>query len=199
MAGWWDGLSKAFEVVSGLSSRGSRPETGGDDPSLPASRGLLGGFEARMAGVLVSALHEAFARDAARLDAERAQAEAEARRAEAALRLELARQEAERQLGQVRAAAAMDILVWLASVVVVVAQPPSSLVAKSLFAAAWLALTLAVGAAFIAYARVSERAAAAGGPGTELPTPSRIVARASMLTVAGLGLTAAAVLASLLR
>lgn len=197
MPGWWDGVSKAFEIVTGLASGGHRAAD--DDPSVPASRGLLGGFEARMAGVLVSALHEAFARDAARLDAERAQADAEAKRAEAALRLELARQEAERQLGQVRAAVGIDIVVWLASVLLIAAHPPVSLVAKGLLAAGWLALTGGVGAAFLAYTRVSQRAAAIRSAyADELSARIPALDVASWLTVGGLGLTAAAVLAILI-
>ena len=53
---------------------------------------MLGHLEARLTGVMVSALKEAFDRDAARLDLERAALDDQRRRAEEALRLELVRQ-----------------------------------------------------------------------------------------------------------
>ena len=69
---------------------------------VPTSRapagGLLGHVEARLTGVVISALKEAFDRDAARLDAERAALDDQRRRAEEALRLELVRQAADRAL-----------------------------------------------------------------------------------------------------
>ena len=53
-----------------------------------------GGLEARLAGVVVAALKEAFDRDTQRLELEREQLDAERQRAERALRLELRRQAA---------------------------------------------------------------------------------------------------------
>lgn len=191
MAGWWDGVGKAIEVVSGLA--GGRRHDEGD---LSQPRGLMGGLEARLAGVLVSALHEAFARDAARLDAEREQAEAERQRAEAALRLEVARQEADRQLGQLRVLVGIDVIVWLASLLMIALHPPTDVVTKVLLGCAWLALTAGVGAAFVAYGRISEKASVAlaeqGAPVHHRP---RVLEAASWLTVGGLGLAAASVIA----
>src|SRR3954453_10252973 len=74
--------------------------------------GGLGQVEARLAGVVVAALKEAFDRDSARLEMERAQIDAERRRAEEALRAELRRQEAERMLGQLRLVAVMALATW---------------------------------------------------------------------------------------
>ena len=59
---------------------------------IEAAARTPGGLEARMAGVVVAALKEAFDRDTRRLELERDQLDAERERAERALRLELQRQ-----------------------------------------------------------------------------------------------------------
>ena len=64
--------------------------------------GAMGGLETRLAGVVVAALKEAFDRDTRRLDLEREQMAAERLRAERALRLELRRQAADREIARVR-------------------------------------------------------------------------------------------------
>jgi hypothetical protein len=193
-SGWWDGVAKAIEIVGGLTGGGRASNE--PDPAQQG-RGLMSGIEARLAGVLVSALHEAFARDAVRLDVEREQAEAESRRAEVALRLEMARQEADRQLAQLRAIVAIDIVVWLASLLAVVFHPATGALATVLLAGAWAALTAGVGAAFVAYGRVSDgaslKANTLGSPAAS--TRPRVLETASWLTVGGLGLAAASVIA----
>jgi len=70
------------------------------DSRVPAAP--LGGLETRLAGVVVAALKEAFDRDAHRLDIERERIEAERKRADRALRLELARQAGDREIGRLR-------------------------------------------------------------------------------------------------
>src|SRR4051812_44069368 len=92
---------RVLDTVSGLAQlteRFRRPATA--DPAGPLAPsgggGALGGLEARMAGVLVAALKEAFDRDSTRLEMERSQIEGERRRAEEALRAELRRQAGER-------------------------------------------------------------------------------------------------------
>src|SRR5437899_7869057 len=60
------------------------------------------GIEARLAGVVVAALKEAFDRDTRRLELEREQAAAERARAERVLRLELHRQAGDREIGRLR-------------------------------------------------------------------------------------------------
>lgn len=196
-SGWWNGVGKAIEIVSALARSGGR---GGDnEPGTLQSRGVMGGIEARLAGVLVSALHEAFARDAARMDAEREHAAAERERAERALRLEIARQEADRQAAHLRALVAIDVVIWLASLVALVLHPPAGMGATVLLAAAWLVLVAAMAAAFVAYSRVSAAASQAlrqDGP------PSRLseapISAASWLMVAGFALSAASVIALML-
>src|SRR5207247_1127443 len=65
---------------------------------VPGGPGGPGGLEARLAGVVVAALKEAFDRDTRRLELERAELEAERERADRALRLELRRQAGDRAL-----------------------------------------------------------------------------------------------------
>src|ERR671927_1460911 len=72
----------------------------------------LGQIEARLAGVVVAALKEAFDRDRARMDLERTHLDAERQRAEQALRAELGRQAAELALARIRTTAIMAIGVW---------------------------------------------------------------------------------------
>ena len=98
---------RVLDTVSGLAQlteRLRRPAGAGSGrAAAPSGAGALGGLEARMAGVLVAALKEAFDRDSTRLEMERSQIEAERRRAEEALRAELRRQAGERALGQLQA------------------------------------------------------------------------------------------------
>src|SRR5215212_1707606 len=89
----------------------SRPSPGADLEA--AGGGLLGHVEARLTGVVISALKEAFDRDAARLDAERAALDDQRRRAEEALRLELVRQAADRALTGLRAVGVLDLIIWI--------------------------------------------------------------------------------------
>src|SRR5690349_24075380 len=89
----------------------------------PGAGGPMANLETRLAGVVVAALKEAFDRDRARMDLERAQFDAERQRAEEALRAELQRQAAERALGQVRIIAAMAIGVGMISAALGVWMP----------------------------------------------------------------------------
>ncbi|HSK11161.1 MAG TPA: hypothetical protein VK911_16380 [Vicinamibacterales bacterium] len=207
MAGWWSKVEKAIDLAAGVATRRS-PES---DPNLGTTdepRGLVGSFEAKMAGVLVSALREAFNRDAARLEAEREQAEHERRRAELALRLEVARQAAEREAARLRAVGVLAIVVWLASLLFVAVHPVDSGAGRVVLALAWACLTAAVAAAFLGYRRVrdtAERVPPLEGemhPASGRPTPSpppRFAAAdaASWLAVGGLALAAASLLVSM--
>src|SRR5437868_4602799 len=61
-----------------------------------------GPVETRLAGVVVAALKEAFDRDHTRLELERERLEVERRQAERAMKMELARQTGDRELGRLR-------------------------------------------------------------------------------------------------
>lgn len=201
MAGWWKRVEKALDVWAGVRETPASTAAPGDpDSQASAARGLVAGFEARMAGILVSALREAFNRDAARLEAEREQAEHERRRAELALQLEVSRQAADREAGRLRAVGLLALVVWLASLLFVAVRPFDGVPEQVLLGLAWACLTGALGAVFAGYRRVKEVAERAVAPsGGGVPAPPRIVAgeAASWLAVAGLGLAAVSLLISL--
>ena len=79
-----------------------------------------GGLEARLAGVVVAALKEAFDRDTRRLELEREQLDAERERAERALRLELQRQAADREIGRLRLLAGVAVAGWLGTLLLAI-------------------------------------------------------------------------------
>src|SRR5436190_7244882 len=81
--------------------------------------GPLGGLEARLAGVVVAALKEAFDRDTRRLELQRAELEAGRERADRALRLELRRQAGDREIGRLRLLAGMAAASWLGTLFLV--------------------------------------------------------------------------------
>jgi hypothetical protein len=108
---------RVLDTLGGLVQLTGRARRGEVDSGLQttAGGGPLGQLEARLAGVVVAALKEAFDRDSARLELERSQVDAERRRAEAAFQAELRRQAADRALGQLRLVAVMAIGTWALS------------------------------------------------------------------------------------
>lgn len=123
--------------------------------SPTALQGLAGQVEARLTGVVVAALKEAFDRDHARLELERAQMEEERRRADEALRLELRRQTADRELGRLRLLAGAAMVGWIASVAMLAMRASTASVpARIVIALSWLLLLGALAAAFTAQRRV---------------------------------------------
>lgn len=131
-----------------------------DDPQQQlevAGRGVggLGGFEARLAGVVVAALKEAFDRDTRRLELERSQLEAERERAERTLRLELLRQSGEREIGRLRLLAGVAGASWIATLVLFVSGRIAGLPARTALGGGWLLLLAAIATSFVAQARVA--------------------------------------------
>jgi hypothetical protein len=158
------GLFRAFEAAVALrevakrfSARTSEAEPSTSMQPPPAMvQGLAGQLESRLTNVVVAALKEAFDRDHARLELERAQLEQERRRAEQALRQELRRQAADRELSRLRLLAGVSLAGWIASVGMFAAGVAGgSVVARVLMAAGWLLLLGALGAAFNAQAHIS--------------------------------------------
>ena len=111
-----------------------------------------------MAGVVVAALKEAFDRDTRRLELERDQLAAERERAERALRLELQRQAADREIGRLRLLAGVAVAGWLVTLLLAI-WPGSRMVATTVARVAlgggWLLLGAALAASFSAQARVA--------------------------------------------
>jgi len=204
MAGWWDRLEKAIDVAVGIaSSRSAKVDSHVPAEPTAGRGGLISSFEAKMAGVLVSALKEAFNRDAARLEAEREDAAHERRRAELALQLEMARQAAERDAARLRAVGVLALVVWLASLLYVTIHPVGGGASRVILGIAWACLTGAIAAAFVGYGRVRDAAARlpALPPDGMLAPP--VVPRfasadaASWLAVGGLALAATSLLVSM--
>ena len=162
--------------------------------------GLLGHVEARLTGVVISALKEAFDRDAARLDAERAALEEQRRRAEEALRLELVRQTADRALARVRSIGVLALAIWVVSVLFAMRLPAGFAGAgRIVLACGWAALLGAMAASFASHGHISRWAGAAQASratAADLPENGPVIA-APWLVLAGLALVAGSLLLAL--
>ena len=166
-------LFKAFDTVMALREV-ARRVTGTPAPTASVDGGLVhntgggigGHIEARLTNVVVAALKEAFDRDHARLELERAQLEEARRRAEEAMRQELRRQAADRELARLRLLAGTALVGWIASVGVFVARLGSATTpSRVLMALGWLLLLSAIATAFTAQGRAG-REIASGGDGS---------------------------------
>src|SRR5437763_15482394 len=93
--------------------RSTRTPAEAESQQLAAGSRAFGHLESRRAGVVVTALKEAFDRDTRRLELEREQVESERLRAERTLRLELLRQAGEREIGRLRLVAGVAVASWL--------------------------------------------------------------------------------------
>jgi len=190
------GLFKAYDAVMALRDAARRFSAPPPPPEHTlqtqqgAGQGLGGQLETRLTSVVVAALKEAFDRDHARLELERAQLDEERRRAEAALRLELRRQAADRELARLRLLAGASMTGWIASVVMFAAGVAGgSVLARVALAAGWLLLLGALGAAFTAQGRVGS-----SQPDGDRAPDTAVADAALWLLVAGLGTTAVSLL-----
>jgi len=180
------------DLARGRRSRASAPDDAASQ-QLEASPRAFGGLEARLAGVVVAALKEAFDRDTRRLELERDQLEAERQRAERALRLELLRQAADREIGRLRLLAGIAVAGAMSALLLTLV--PGRLAAagsgsRALLAAGWLMLLGATAASFAAQASIGR---ALQGSVEEIPsTPAGAIA--AWLIVVGLSLVGLAVL-----
>jgi hypothetical protein len=190
----WAGV---IDTVGGLVQIARRFRQGASEglagTQMPA--GGLGQVEARLAGVVVAALREAFDRDSARLEMERAQIDAERQRAQEALRAELRRQEAERMLGQLRLIAVMAIATWGLSAALGVWMPGMrDSMPRVLLGMGWALAFGALASAFAGWQHVSLRSSDPSS-GIALAHPSTTVA--PWLLIGSLALTGAGLLAAL--
>jgi hypothetical protein len=203
-------LNTAWKVAQGIlgladmSRRVLSPENGprrepGSDLE-PIAGGLLGQFETRLTGLVVSALKEAFDRDAQRLEAERVALDEQRRRAEEALRLELVRQAADRALARLRAIGALALAIWIVSVLFAMRLPEGFAGAgRVVLACGWASLLAAMTAAVTAHGHVSRWAATAQTSRTaaaDLPEGGASAA-APWLALSGLALVAGSLLMAL--
>jgi hypothetical protein len=152
---------RVIDTVGGLAQMTGklRPRANPDAGLTPAAE-PGGGLEARLAGVVVAALKEAFDRDRARMDLERAQLESERKRADEALAAELRRQAAEQALWQLRIIAIMAITGWMLSAALAAWLPGMrGTVPRSLLGTGWLLAFAALGCAFVGAQAVSAESA----------------------------------------
>lgn len=195
---WMKVLDTVGSLVQ-LSTRFRRDAAGDTAVGAPGAPGTSGGpLEARLAGVVVAALQEAFDRDRARMDMERSQVEAEQRRAAEALAAELRRQMSERALSQLRMITIIAVAAWMLSAALAVWLPDMrNLLPRTLLGGGWAIGFIAIGCAFAGWQAISEwtgnlGAAAAGGP-----PRSAAAAAAPMLVLLSLALIAASILTAL--
>jgi len=166
-------LFKAFDTAMALREVAKRitgspapPPVGDSGLVHNSGGGIAGHIEARLTNVVVAALKEAFDRDHARLELERAQIEEQRRRAEEAMRQELRRQAADRELARLRLLAGTALVGWIASVGVFVARLGSATTpARIAMAMGWLLLLSAMATAFTAQGRAG-RDIVGGGDGS---------------------------------
>jgi hypothetical protein len=152
------------------------------------AQGLAGQIETRLTSVVVAALKEAFDRDHARLELERAQLEEERRRADEALRLELRRQAVDRELARLRLLGGTALVGWIASVIVfAVHAGAASVAARVVMGAGWLLLLGALAVAFTAQGRVNGRV-------SDRSQPIESGAASLWLLITGLAVTAMSLL-----
>ena len=188
-------ILKAFDTVMVIREAAKRLK--GDPPppesglATTAPGALPAHLEASLTNVVVAALKEAFNRDHARLELERAQLEEQRRRAEEAMRAELRRQAADREVGRLRLLAGTALVGWIASVVMLIARLGDvSGTSRIVMAIGWLLLLGALGAAFTAQGRVSARAIDA----TSAPDDGRAATASLWLLIAGLAMSAISLL-----
>jgi hypothetical protein len=119
-----------------------------------AGRG--GALDTRLAGVVVAALKEVFDRDSHRLDLEREQLAVERERAERALRLELRRQAADREIGHLRLLGGIAVASWLATLLFASRLLAAGNGARIALGGGWLLLLMAFALAFVGQSHVTE-------------------------------------------
>ncbi len=186
---------QVLDTVSNLAQLSGRLRKA-DPAAEPRGTGVIGQLETRLAGVVVAALKEAFDRDRARMDLERAQYEAERRRAEEALRAEIRRQAAERALAQVRLVAIMALGTWMLSAVLGVWMPGMRAGAgRWLLGGAWALLVAALGSAFASWQRITTWGVSDAGSGEWSPSVGERIA--PWLLVVAVALAGTALLVAL--
>src|SRR5437867_3243153 len=145
---------RILDTVLGLSDVALKKRSGRAEIT-PAERDRLAfggtassGLEARLAGVVVAALKEAFDRDHQRLELEREQMEMERRRAERALRLELLRQAGDREIGRLRLVAGIAVAASIGALLFVARVASAPVGARFALAVGWLLLLGSIAASF---------------------------------------------------
>ena len=195
-APWLKVLDVVSSLALGRSGPADRDDAGPPGAAGPLGRsggsGGLGPLETRLAGVVVAALKEAFDRDKARMDLERATLEGERARAERALAAELRRQAADRALSQLKLIAMFAGLALLVSGVLAAWISGMRVgVAAVLLSLAWALGLGALGCVFAAWQQVTVWASETDPPPAG---GSRLAATAPWLLLGSLSFVAASLL-----
>ena len=188
---------RVLDTVGGLAQLTGKLRPRGPEGPLPEGGGPggAGGLETRLAGVVVAALKEAFDRDRQRMDLERAQIDAERRRADEALAAELRRQSSERMLGQLRLIAVMAIAAWMLSAALAVWLPGMREgTPRTLLGLDWLLAFASLGCGFLGWQQIS---AWTGNLAGNVPPQSAAASAAPWILLAALGAIAAGLLTAL--
>jgi hypothetical protein len=154
---WLQIIDAALGVANFTRGRQQRPDAADKIDRINETGGALGHLETRLAGVVVAALREAFDRDTRRLELERDQIDQERRRAERALRLELMRQAADREIGRLRLLAGGALASWLATLFFSSRLIGGPIGARVALGCGWALLLSAVAASFAAQSTVASR------------------------------------------
>jgi hypothetical protein len=155
MALWYRLLNTAIGVADLALMRASK-RPAAEATALSGRSGPPQVLERRLAGVVVSALKEVFVRDTRRQEFEREQAEAQRRRAERALRIDLVRQAGERELGRARLVAGVGVAGWVSSLILSwrwMGGGPGG--GRLVLGLGWAAMVAGLAAAFIGYSTVA--------------------------------------------
>lgn len=186
----------ATDVARRIADRSDRLEVArARDRDLAPTRKARRHLEARLAGAVVAAIREAFDRDSRRLDLERAQIEAERRRAERALQLEMMRQAADREVGRLRLMAWVAAASWIGTLFLSARLMFGGVAAKLLLGGGWALLLGALALAFAGQSHVATKMAHADEYASTLAIDGGAAgALAPWLIVVGLALVGIAVL-----
>ncbi len=159
---WLRLLDAALGLHDFVRVRRSRAIDGSEAESrqLMQRGSALRGLESRLAHVVVAALKETFDRDSKRLELERQQLEMERVRAERALRLELARQAADREIARARFISGTSAGIFVATlffVTRVVGASAGAWIPRVVLGLAWLLLLTAIGSSLSDQSRLARR------------------------------------------
>ena len=112
-------------------------------------------LEGRLAGVVVSALKEAFDRDHERLEIERERLEDQRERAERAMRLDHLRQAGEREIGRMRILTGTALASWLGTLLLFPRIADGASPGRIAFGLGWALLASAMAASLLGEKRLS--------------------------------------------
>jgi hypothetical protein len=194
---WLQIVDAALGFANFARGRASRTDTA-DTSRQIAAGAPTGPIEARLAGVVVAALKEAFDRDTRRLELEREQMAAERRRAERAMRAELLRQAGERAISRFQLVAGVAAVTWIGSLFFSARAAAGTTGARVALGCGWLLMLAGLALAFAAQSNVAaslHRATIdADGPPPDVGAGGTAGALAPWLLVVGLAVLAVAVL-----